>query len=437
MRTIELIAKKRDGRKLSKFEIQYLIDGYCRDYIPDYQISALLMAIYLKGMNAEETACLTKAMLLSGERFRFKEVSPKVDKHSTGGVGDKISLILAPLVACCGIAVPMLSGRGLMHSGGTLDKLESIPGFSSDLTAEAFHQQLHSLGVVMAGQTARLVPADKKLYALRDATATVASIPLITSSILSKKLAEDIDALVLDIKCGVGAFMQTLEEAKNLAAGLISTAERHHLPTTALITNMDQPLGYAVGNWLEVREAINCLQNKGPADIMEIVYALAAHMLVMAKQAENTSRAKEILDKKIRSGEAWEKFLNMVQSQNGETRYLRDASLYETARYEKKLYAPQQGFVTRIDAMKIGMSVVYLGGGRAVKEESINYKAGIQLNVKVGSQVEKNDLIMTLYSDAPISENIINGVMAAFEIKQKPAAATTLILETLSTKNLL
>ncbi len=434
MHNIELIEKKRDGQKLSKSEINTLIQAYCRDAIPDYQMAALLMAIYFQGMDAEETAFLTGAMLNSGEKLGHKAKAARIDKHSTGGVGDKISLILAPLVACCDIAVPMISGRGLLHSGGTLDKLESIPRFRTDLSMQAFSRQLLKINVVMAGQSGDLVPADKKLYALREATATVASVPLITASILSKKLAENIDGLVLDIKCGRGAFMPTLDQAENLAFAMIATARPYGLPTTALITDMNHPLGYAVGNWLEIKEAIQCLHGRGPDDVMQLVYALSSQMLILAGKTDDESSAQAVLQDKIRSGEAWQKFLDLVRAQHGDTSVLQNPQRYDKAKYEEAVYAPQAGYVSAIDAMKIGMAVVYLGGGRATKEESINHKAGIVLNVQRGARVKSGAVLARLYSDDPIAEKLCIRVQSAFDIGRQPGAQQR-ILKAISTKN--
>ena len=305
MNVYQILAKKRDGGRLSSEEIDYIIHGYSRNKIPDYQISALVMAIYLRGMDFEETAALTKSMLESGIRMNFNAIPGfKADKHSTGGVGDKVSLILAPLVAAVGLKVPMISGRGLGHSGGTLDKLDAIPGFRTQLSVDEFYQQIEEIGVSMIGQTEHIAPADRKMYSLRDATATIESIPLITASILSKKLAEGIDGLLLDVKTGQGAFMKTPAQSRELAQSLVRTAALNDLPTRALITRMDEPLGFAAGNWLETREAIDGLQGRGPADLMQVTLALSAQMLIMGGLVTTEKEAMQKLGDAINSGAA-------------------------------------------------------------------------------------------------------------------------------------
>jgi len=431
MTAFEIIAKKRDGKKLSKEEIEYFIHGYAQGRIPDYQMAALLMAIYLRGMDFDETANLTRSMLLSGDIINFQDFpDPKIDKHSTGGVGDKVSLILAPLVAAAGIKVPMISGRGLAHSGGTLDKLESIPGFRTDLSIDEFYQQVKEIGVAMIGQTSRIVPADKKMYALRDSTATVDSIPLITGSILSKKLAEGINGLVLDVKTGKGAFMRSFQDAEKLAHSLVQTAKLSGLTTTALITNMDQPLGYAVGNWLETREAIMALKGHGPDDLMTITLALGAQMLLMAKMEQDYEAALNKLEHLLETGIAFNKFVSMLEGQGGDTTYLYNPGKYSLPKFKQQLRSPATGFINEVDALKIGTAVVKLGGGREVMEDRIDYGAGIILNKKIGDRVTKGDLLALLYTERSKTVNeALQLVKSAFKISKSPPPNYNLILK--------
>ena len=431
MNTYQIIAKKRDGHQLTADEIDYFITGYARNKIPDYQMSALLMAIYLNGFTFEETAVLTRCMLESGIRMNFKNIAgPKIDKHSTGGVGDKVSLILAPLVAAAGVKVPMISGRGLSHSGGTLDKLESIPGFRTNLSADEFYQQIDKIGVSMIGQTERICPADKKMYALRDATATIESVPLITGSILSKKLAENIDGLVLDIKTGTGAFMKTLDDARALAKSLVQTAKMNDLPTRALITRMDEPLGYAVGNWLEVRETIDCLQGKGPDDLMQVTLALAVEMLKMAGVEGSDESAHKRLKHLIESGAAFDKFCDIVKHQDGNVSFLHEPEKYDSAKIEHNIFAAQQGYIKEINALTIGLAVMQLGGGRQVMEDQIDYKAGIQFERKVGDHVGTGDKLATLFTDrADVVDNIAQDVLNAIIIQKKPVDTSAMVID--------
>ncbi|MBN1558808.1 thymidine phosphorylase [candidate division KSB1 bacterium] len=400
MNAYQIIAKKRDGGALAADEIDYFIHGYAHDKIPDYQMSALLMAIYLNGMSFAETATLTRSMLESGIRMNFKNIPGyKIDKHSTGGVGDKVSLVLAPLVAAAGVKVPMISGRGLGHSGGTLDKLEAIPGFRTNLSIDEFYQQIDEIGVAMIGQTERICPADKKMYALRDATATIESVPLITGSILSKKLAEGIDGLVLDVKTGVGAFMKTADDSRILAESLVKTAALNDLPTTVFITRMDEPLGRAAGNWLETREAIDYLKGGGASDLMELTLALSAEMLLMAKIVRSAEEARHRLNELLNSGAAFRKFCQMVEHQHGDVSILHEPEQYPRSKYELHIKALRDGFIKEIDALTIGLSVVQLGGGRLVMEDQIDYKAGILLHCQIGDAVKKDQTIATIYSD--------------------------------------
>ncbi len=394
-------------------------------------MSALLMAIYLNGFTFEETAVLTRAMLESGIRMNFSKIAgAKIDKHSTGGVGDKVSLILAPLVAAAGVKVPMISGRGLSHSGGTLDKLEAIPGFRTNLSTDEFYQQIEKIGVSMIGQTEHICPADKKMYALRDSSATVESIPLITGSILSKKLAEGIDGLVLDVKTGAGAFMKSLHDARALAESLVETAALNHLPTRALITRMDEPLGYAAGNWLETREAIDCLNGKGPQDVMEVTLALSAQMLLMAGITKSESEAFDMLNEVIHSGKAFEKICQIVEYQNGDVSYLFEPEKYAVSKIEEKILAPQPGYISTVNALTIGRAVVQLGGGRQVMEDRIDYKAGIILKVKVGDHVNKGDVLATLFTDrAGAVKDVRRAVHEAFTFQKNGVEKEPLIID--------
>ncbi len=410
MRIIEIIGKKRDGLSLSDEEIHFAINGYTAGDIADYQMSALLMAIYLQGMSLEETLALLDAMIQSGDRIDLSQApGPKIDKHSTGGVGDKVSLVLAPLMAAAGITVPMISGRGLGHTGGTLDKLESIPGFRCSLSMAEFKTQLRRLGVAMIGQTSRIVPADKKIYALRDATATIASVPLITASILSKKLAEGATGLVLDVKIGSGAFMKDMPSARTLAENLVRTANGYGLPTCAVLSSMEQPLGNAIGNWLEVQEAVQALQGRGPSDLMEITYELGAEMLRLA----GSRKTRMDLERIIASGAALEKFLSLVVAQGGDPSCLLKPELYPTPKYQHPLNSQGEGYLCSINALAAGQACVTLGGGRNQMHDTIDHKAGILLWKKCGDPVRSGDLLAMLYSDR--EEALTNG---ALQLKQ-------------------
>lgn len=429
MNSLEIIAKKRNNFDLTPDEIDYFIQGYSQNHIPDYQMAAFLMAVFFQGMSFKETANLTNSMLHSGDVLNFKKINGfKVDKHSTGGVGDKVSLILAPLVAAAGLTVPMISGRGLGHSGGTLDKLESIPGFRTNLTAEEFYQQVSDLGVAMIGQTERIVPADRKMYALRDATATVESIPLITGSILSKKLAEGIDGLVLDVKTGTGAFMRRYVDALALADSLIETAEINGLPTTALITSMDQPLGNTAGNWLETKEAVEALQGKGPEDLKTVTLILAAHMLLMAGVTDSEEAAINSLRKLLENGQAFLKFCQMVECQGGDIDYILNPINYPTTKHSLTIKSTATGYISELEAKKIGLSVVRLGGGREVVEDQIDYGAGVVLHYKVGDYVKEGEELVTLYSENKKAiEQVEHEVKKAYSIKDEPPESQPLI----------
>ncbi len=400
MNQVNLISKKRDGNELSEQELEFLISGYVAGDIPDYQISAFLMAVYFQGMSAGETATLTRLMRDSGIVLEHSALAGfAADKHSTGGVGDKVSLILAPLVAAAGLYVPMISGRALIHTGGTLDKLEAIPGFRTNLSMAELHEQLKKIGVVLVGQTDNLTPADKKIYALRDATATVNSIPLITASILSKKMAEGIDALVLDVKAGSGAIFRTKEEAWELGRKLVATADRFNLRVAALITAMEQPLGNTVGNWLETREAIDTLQGKGPADLTRLTLILSAQMLLLGNKAGSLEEGIALLQDKITSGAAFEKFLQIVQMQDGDVSLVKNPQDYPAAKFCYEYIAPRDGYVSAVDAREIGNISMALGAGRASMEDGIDYTAGIVLRKKVGDKVQTGEVLACAHSE--------------------------------------
>ena len=396
----EIIRKKRDGFDLTAEEIEFVVQGYTKGTIPDYQMSALLMAIFLRGMNEAESHVYTDALLHSGEVIDLSEIAGiKVDKHSTGGVGDKVSIALAPIVAAAGVPVPMISGRGLGHTGGTLDKLESIPQFRVNLEIDEFKSILKQVGACLIGQTQTVVPADKKIYALRDVTATIESIPLITGSIMSKKIAEGINALVLDIKTGSGAFMRNYDQAKELARQLINTGERFGIKTLAYLTNMDQPLGRAVGNWLEIMECMDVLNGKGPRDLIEITVTLAGTMIFLGQKSESIEQGKSLARELLASGAAREKFLEIVKAQNGDPYFLLQPESYPKPKYAQEVVAEQDGFIKRIDALEVGLTAVMLGAGRQKAEDQIDPKAGILIHKKAGEAVKKGQPIMTIFTD--------------------------------------
>ncbi len=414
MNTVELIKKKRDGKAFNADEINFLIHHYTTGHIPDYQFSALLMAILLKGMNPTETAALTNSMLNSGKIINLSSLKGyKVDKHSTGGVGDKTSLIIAPIVASAGIYVPMISGRGLGHTGGTLDKLESIPGFRTDLSLSESKKVLKKCGAVLIGQTKEIAPADKLIYSLRDVTATVESIPLITASIMSKKLAEGIDGLVLDIKTGSGAFMKNQKDSIKLANSLIKTAKSFDKEVIAFITDMNQPLGNYIGNWLEVYESIRVLQGKIKNDLYVLSIKLAGAMIYLGKKAKSSQEAERIAKQKIENGEAFKKFLEIVELQGGNVNYIINPEKYPKSKFIKKVVPQKNGFVSEIDTYQIGMASLELGAGRKTKEDIIDPKAGVILFKKLGDFVNKDEFICELHSDSKpkikLAEQIIIG----------------------------
>ena len=393
---VELISKKRDSHALTADELAWIIRKYTADAIPDYQLSALLMAIVFNGMTVEELSAWTRAMLHSGDVLDLDAVDkPKIDKHSTGGVGDKISIPLAPIVAACGVAVPMMSGRGLGHTGGTLDKLESIPGFNVTIPPSQFVSQLEDIGMVMVGQTEELVPADRRIYALRDASGTVPSIPLISSSIMSKKLAEDLDGLLLDVKVGRGAFMKTAAEAEVLATTMVSLGRADGTPVTAILTNMDQPLGRAVGNANEMIESIEVLNGGGPADIRELTMRFAAEMLVLAGETDPES-ARSRADEAVASGAALDVMVRLTSAQGGDASYIEDPAKFEIAHRTHVIEADRDGWVEACDAFAIGTAAVRLGAGRSKKEDTIDPSVGFMIEAKIGDRVVKGQTLATV-----------------------------------------
>lgn len=413
---VELIAKKRDGQSLTDAEVRRIIDAFGRGELSDYQMTALLMAVYFRGMSDAETVSLTEAMLHSGDVLDLSSVPGiKVDKHSTGGVGDKVSICLAPLVAACGVPVPMVSGRGLGHTGGTLDKLEAIPGFRVDLPTERFARLVAEVGCCMIGQTARIAPADKRIYALRDVTATVESIPLIVASILSKKLAEGIDGLVLDVKLGRGAFMKTDEAATALARALVRVGTRAGKKVVALLTRMDDPLGCAIGNANETREAIDVLFGRGPSDTTECTMALGAEMLVLGGVAKGEAEARALLAQAVSSGAGARVFEKMIEAQGGDPGVVADPSKLPRAPQTIEIPAPRGGWVQRIDALELGLSAVALGAGRTRADQAVDHGVGIDLLAKPGAHVEAGDPLATVTLRQP-DEDLLARIGRAFEL---------------------
>lgn len=400
MRMYDIIIKKRNGEALSDEEIAFFIKGYTDGSIPDYQASALLMAIYFRGMTDKEIATLTMEMAHSGDMLDLSAIKGlKADKHSTGGVGDKTSLVLTPLAASIGIPVAKMSGRGLGHTGGTIDKLESFPGFSTDISEEKFINNVNTIGIAIAGQTKNMAPADKKLYALRDVTGTVDSIPLIASSIMSKKLAAGADVIVLDVKTGSGAFMKTEEDSVRLANEMVKIGNNVGRRTLAVISDMDEPLGYAVGNAIEVKEAIDTLNGHGPADLLELCLTIGSLMAVGTGKAANVDEARTLLLEKLNDGSALKKFAEFVEAQGGDSAPVYDTKLLPQASIVKEVYAPVDGYVSHIESDRVGISAMKLGGGRETKESPIDLSVGILVNKKVGDKVEKGEKIATLYAN--------------------------------------
>ncbi len=420
MDIIEIIEKKRDGNVLSREEIHYFISEYVSGEIKDYQASALLMAIYIRGMNDEETSYLTEEMRVSGDVLDLSDIpGVKVDKHSTGGVGDKVSLILGPMIASLGAHLAKMSGRGLGHTGGTLDKLESIPGMRINLTEEEFKSQVKRIGISIIGQNEKLVPADKKLYALRDVTGTVSAIPLIASSIMSKKLASGTDAILLDVKYGSGAFMKTIEDAKKLAITMVNIGKQLNKDVKAEVTDMSEPLGMAIGNNLEIKEVIKTLKNEGPQDLTELCVDSGAILLKQAKIYDSEEEAKIHLRENLKNGKAFNKFLEFVEAQGGDTSYILNPDKFPISKNIIPIYSQKDGYVSKLDALTIGISSMKLGGGRETLDDVIDMSAGIILNKKVGDKVKKGELLCELHTNKEDFEEIKENVFNAFEISSK------------------
>jgi pyrimidine-nucleoside phosphorylase len=431
MRTVDLIQRKRDGKELAPEEIEFLIEGYTNGDIPDYQMSSFLMAVFFSGMSDREVSRLTECMLRSGDTVDLSDIpGVKVDKHSTGGVGDKTSFIVAPLAAAAGVVVPMMSGRALGHTGGTLDKLESIPGFRTNLTAEEFHKQLSELGLCFIGQTERLAPADRKLYALRDVTATVESIPLISSSIMSKKLAEGVDALVLDVKVGSGAFMKKQVEARRLAQTMVGIGRRMDKKVQALITDMNQPLGYAIGNALEIMEASQTLQNAGPADLTKLSIELAARMIFLGKKTASLDEARRLAEQHLVDGSGYRKLKQVVAAQGGNAQALDKFELLPNATGMREITSPRGGYVSSINAEDIGVASNMIGAGRDRKEDTIDPAVGIILEVKTGEKVDAGSVLCRLYyTKEDRVEEAAEMVEDAFSLSPQKPDERELILE--------
>ena len=406
MNIVELIIKKRNGLAFTKEEIFFFIKSFTDGEFPDYQFSALLMAIYINGMNKKETSYLTEAMLYSGTVVSLNKIKgPKIDKHSTGGVGDKTSLILAPIVASAGVNVPMISGRGLGHTGGTLDKLESIPGFKTDLSLKEYKNILNKCGTVLTGQTKEIAPADKLIYSLRDVTGTVESIPLITGSIMSKKLAEGIDGLVLDVKTGSGAFMRKTSDAIALANSLIGTAKSFNKKVIAFITDMNQPLGNYIGNWLEVQESIKVLKGEAGGDLLRLSLSLSGAMIYLGGKAASINEGIKIAKEQISNGNAFDKFVRVVNLQGGNTYYLFNPEKYPKSRFIKRIRASRGGYIQAIDNYKIGMASLELGAGRKTLNDKIDPKAGVIFKIKIGDKVKRSEIIAELHSDSKLKND--------------------------------
>lgn len=429
MRMYDLIEKKKHGKALSVEEIDWFIRDYTDGKIPDYQVSALLMAIYFQGMNKEETAALTLAMAKSGEMLDLNEIHGiKVDKHSTGGVGDKTSLVIGPMVAALGVPVAKMSGRGLGHTGGTIDKLEAIKGFSTSIDKETFIHNVNTIHLAIAGQTANLAPADKKLYALRDVTATVDQISLIASSIMSKKIASGADAIVLDVKTGSGAFMREEKDAMALAETMVDIGEGLNRKTTAVISDMNQPLGKAVGNSLEVIEAIETLKGNGPKDLLEICLELASFMVLYAKKAETIEEAKEMLRRTITEGSAIEQFKRFVAAQGGDPDFVDHTDRFEKASIVEGIYAQEEGYILQVETEEVGYAAMILGGGRETKESVIDLSVGFIIEKKIGDYLQKGDLIATVYGNDPKKvEQGKERFLQAYTFTKEAVEAKTLI----------
>lgn len=425
MRTVDIIAKKRDGGTLTAAEIEYVITGYVAGSIPDYQMSALTMAVVLRGMTADETAALTMAMARSGDLVDLSSLpGVKVDKHSTGGVGDKTTLIVAPLAAACGVPVAKMSGRGLGHTGGTIDKLESIPGWRAELTQAEFFEQVRTCGLAVIGQSGNITPADKKLYALRDVTATVESVPLIASSVMSKKIAAGADAIVLDVKVGSGAFMKNVDSARSLAQAMVDIGSSLGRRTVALLTSMDEPLGFAVGNALEVLEAVATLEGRGPADLEQLCVELASYMVWNGARAASLEQAREQVRAKLKSGAALQKLLEFVRAQGGDI-----TELPRAKHVVPVIYDGADGHIQHIDALAIGTAAMVLGAGRATKESIIDYAVGIMIRRKVGEAVRAGDVLAELHVNDTDASDAARMVIDAYRVAGAAVAKPQLIVD--------
>jgi len=433
MNPVEIIRKKREGKSLEIEEIDFFLHSFIEEKIPDYQVAAFLMAAFINGLNKWETSALTSAMLFSGEVIDLSDIpGVKVDKHSTGGVGDKTSLILAPIVAAAGVNVPMISGRSLGHTGGTLDKLESIPGFRTDLNLKKYKEVIKKCGAVLIGQTKEIAPADKLLYALRDVTATVESIPLITASIMSKKLAEGIDGLVLDVKTGSGAFMKKLKDANELAQSLINTAISFNKKVIAFITDMNQPLGNYIGNWFEVYESIKVLQGEKVDDLLEVTLNLSGAMICLGGKAKSVKEGIEISQDMISSGKAFNKFLEIVKLQGGDIEFIKHPHKYPKSKIHERIYASNSGYLSNVDCYEIGMASLELGAGRMMKTDIIDLKAGIIFYPKIGTKIKKGDLIADVFTDKKnrvdgVRERIVSSISIAKEKPKVPKLIKSII----------
>lgn len=428
MRMVDIIEKKRDGKELSTEEIQFFIKGYTEGTIPDYQVASLLMAIYFQDMTERERTDLTMAMVESGDTIDLSAIEGiKCDKHSTGGVGDKVTICLSPMVASCGVPVAKMSGRGLGHTGGTVDKLESIPGFKVELSSDVFIQQVNDIGMAVVSQSGNLTPADKKIYALRDVTGTVPSIPLIASSIMSKKIASGADAIVLDVKVGEGAFMKTLEEAEELARAMVNIGNRVGRKTMAILSDMSQPLGYAVGNALEVKEAIDLLKGEGPEDLKEICLALGSQMVVLSGKAQSLKEARTMLEEALTTRKALELFKTFVASQGGNPSIVEDPSLLPQATYKVDIPALESGYVEKIIANEIGVAAMLLGAGRATKDSEIDLSVGIVLRKKIGDYVGKGEPLATIHSNRANIEEIKKKIYSNIILSNEKVEAPQLI----------
>ncbi len=429
MRMYDLIMKKRNGGALSQEEIVFMITAYTAGEIPDYQMSAMMMAIYFQGMTKEETLALTMAMAQSGDTLDLSKIEGiKTDKHSTGGVGDKTSLALTPMVAACGVKVAKMSGRGLGHTGGTIDKLESFPGFSTGIDNETFEKNVNEIGIAIMGQTKDLAPADKKLYALRDVTATVDQISLIASSIMSKKLASGADAIVLDVKTGSGAFMKTLDDSVALAEEMARIGNGAGRKTIAVISDMDQPLGLAVGNILEVQEAIATLKGEGPKDFTELCITLGTYMLMAGGKAENESQARAMLEEVIANGKALDKLAEFVEAQGGDASYVYEPERFELANIREEIASPKSGYIQKIICDEIGICSLILGGGRETKESEIDLSVGVVLHKKVGDKVEEGESLATIYANDEVKcKQAKERFLAAYTIAPNPKETENLI----------